>query len=95
MIRRLFSRSPRVGDLVTVLQGAYAGKTGTITAVADAGFTVYIDDCCQPVLDEAAFRREWRGRGIPGASRKARAANVDGELARAELESRDNSTFGL
>ena len=92
-LRGLFNGVPRVGDLVTVLRGDYAGKTGTITQIADAGFTVFIDECCQPTLERDTFRREWRGRGIPGASRKARESDTEGELARlaAAYRDRDNS----
>lgn len=53
----------RTGDGVRVTQGPYAGQTGTLLdESADGRFTVYIDDCCQPVLDRRAFRRIRRGR---------------------------------
>lgn len=94
-LRGLFSGSPRVGDLVTVLRGENAGRTGTIIQIARPGFTVFIDDCCQPVLERDTFRREWRGRGIAGAARKARESDTEGELARlaAAYRDRDNSVF--
>ncbi len=49
-LRALFDGKPRVGDLVTVLSGPYAGKSGAISAVDGELSTVYIDDCCQPKL---------------------------------------------
>ena len=62
-LRALFDGKPRVGDLVTVLNGPYAGKAGTITAVQPGNATVFIDDCCQPTLADESLRRTGRGRG--------------------------------
>ena len=89
-LRTLFGGKARVGDLVTVLNGPYAGKTGTISATDADLSTVYIDECCQPKLADDAFRREWRGRGIPGAFRKARGKDVNGEIAQMQLGQHDN-----
>ena len=63
-LRALFDGRPRVGDLVSVLDGPYAGKTGTITAIDGELSTVYIDECCQPQLTHASLDRVWRGRNI-------------------------------
>ena len=89
-LRTLFGGKARVGDLVTVLSGPYAGKTGTISATDGELATIFIDECCQPRLTHDAFRREWRGRGIPGAFRKARGKDVDGEIAQMQLGQHDN-----
>lgn len=89
-LQALFDGKPRVGDLVTVVSGPYAGKTGTISAVAGPLSTVYIDECCQPALAHGAFQREWRGRGIPGAFRRSRAKDSEGEIARMLLGQQDN-----
>jgi ribosomal protein L24 len=89
-LRALFDRKPRVGDLVTVVSGPYAGKTGTISAVAGPLSTVYIDECCQPRLPHEAVHREWRGRGIPAAFRRARAKQSEVEIAQMLLGQHDN-----
>ena len=89
-LRTLFDGKPRIGDLVTVLSGPHAGKTGTITAIRGDESTVYIDECCQPRLAHDAFNREWRGRGIPGAFRRARSKDPEGEIARMLLGQQDS-----
>ena len=54
MFNRLFHRGPRIGTEVTVLVGPYAGFTGRVSEIDYNGrFRVFIDDCCQPVLDAA------------------------------------------
>jgi ribosomal protein L24 len=62
-LRALFGGKLRIGDRVTVLEGPYAGKTGTITAATGHEFSVYIDECCQPTLTDASLRRMRQGRG--------------------------------
>ncbi len=86
-----FRGEARRGDLVTVLDGPYANRTGTVVAVADDAMTVYIDECCQPQLHQEQVRREWRGRHIPGASRRARESDVEGVIARAGLALHDRN----
>ena len=52
MFDRLVLRGPRIGSEVTVLVGPYAGYTGRVSEIDYNGrFRVFIDDCCQPVLD--------------------------------------------
>jgi hypothetical protein len=70
-----FRSDPREGDLVTVLEGPYAERSGTVTARDATRLTVYLDDCCQPRLAPEQVRREWRGRGIAGAARQARQSD--------------------
>ena len=54
MFGRLIHRSPRIGSEVTVLVGPYAGFTGRVSEIDRQGrFRVFIDDCCQPVVDLA------------------------------------------
>ena len=89
-LRTVFDGKPHVGDLVTVLRGPYAGKSGTISATDGELSTIFIDECCQPRVTHDAFRREWRGRGIPGAFRKARSKDVNGEIAQMQLGQHDN-----
>jgi hypothetical protein len=65
MFERFFRRLPRIGGEVTVLVGPYAGYTGRVSEIDHNGrFRVFIDDCCQPVLDATEL--------VPGRSR-----NVD------------------
>lgn len=78
-----FGSEPREGDLVTVLEGPYAERTGTVTARDATTLTVFLDDCCQPRLAAEQVRREWRGRGIPGAAKHARDRDMNAEEARA------------
>jgi KOW motif len=89
-LRALFGGQAHVGELVTVLSGPYAGKTGTISATDGELSTIFIDECCQPRVTQDAFRREWRGRGIPGAFRKARGKDVNGEIAQMQLGQHEN-----
>lgn len=88
-LRSLFDGKPRVGDLVTVLSGPYAGKSGTINAVDRELSTVYIDECCQPQLTHDAIDRVWRGRNIHLTARHARESDEEGEMARYILQQHD------
>jgi hypothetical protein len=93
-IRSILGRTARAGDLVRILSGPYAGKTGAVLRLSSdqfgvTGYVVYIDDCCQPTLSSAEFRRVGRGRGIAAAARKARESDTEGELARLGMEFRD------
>ena len=82
-------RAVKVGTLVDVLDGPYAGRSGHVRAVApDGRLSVYIDDCCQPTLDASQLKRV-RGPDIGGAARRARLADVNGELDRHAVDSRD------
>ena len=85
-LRALFDGKPRVGDLVAVLDGPYAGKTGTVTAVQGAESTVYIDECCQPRLSRDAFRREWNGRWMRDRQHAFRDNDHEGDWARYYLD---------
>jgi len=84
-ISGILRREPREGDLVTVLNGTYAGRTGSVIATDASTVSVFIDECCQPRLAHEQVRREWRGRGIPGVARRARESDAAGEEARASL----------
>ena len=92
-LRNLFNGKPRSGDTVAVLDGPYAGKTGTVGAVKGHEFTVYIDECCQPQLTHDAFEREWRGRNIHLTARRAREGDEEGEMARYILQQHDNNSL--
>ena len=90
-LRAFFDGKPRVGDLVTVLNGPYAGKAGTIKVIDGALSTIYIDECCQPQLRRDAFEREWRGRNIHLTARRARESDEEGEMARYILQQHDQN----
>jgi hypothetical protein len=79
----------KAGTAVDVLSGPYAGKSGHVRAVAaDGRLSVYIDECCQPMLDASQVKRV-RGPDITGAAREARLADTRGELDRHAIDSRD------
>ena len=85
-LRALFGGKPRVGDLVTVLDGPYAGKSGTITGVDGPESTVYIDECCQPQLTEASLRRVRQGRGSLEPGEPEPGVDEEHEVARARID---------
>ena len=70
-IRALFEGRPRVGDVVTVLNGPEAGQSGTVSAISDAGITVYIDEWSETTLAAKSVRVLRRGQpsefGAPDA----------------------------
>ena len=87
MFRRLgtlFGRKPRAGDVVTVLDGPYAGRTGTVSAVHGMESAVYFDEWSEPRLPVQSLRVLRRGRptevGPPDAG-----TDVDYEEARARI----------
>jgi hypothetical protein len=56
MFDRIFRRRPRIGGEVTVLAGPYAGYVGRVSEIDYNGrFRVFIDDCCQPLVESAEF----------------------------------------
>jgi len=83
-IRSFFRGKPKRGDLVTVLNGPDAGKTGTVTAISGQGVTVYFDEWSEPTLAVASVRVLRRGRsaefGPPDAG-----TDVDYEEARTRI----------
>lgn len=85
-LRAFIDGKPRVGDLVTVLDGPYAGKSGTITAVNGQESTVYIDECCQPRLTEASLRRLRPGRGSLKPGEPEPGVDEEHEVARARID---------
>jgi ribosomal protein L24 len=85
-LRTLLDGKPRVGDLVIVHDGPYAGRSGTITAVDGALSTVYIDECCQPKLAHMAFQRQWKGRWMRDRQFKARTSDREADVAREYLD---------
>ena len=84
--RTMFSGKPRLGDTVKVLDGPYAGKSGSVTAVKGHEFSVYIDECCQPQLAEPSLQRVRRATrrslepGEPGPG-----VDEEHEVARARI----------
>jgi ribosomal protein L24 len=84
-LRTLVSGKPRLGDMVTVLDGPYAGKTGTITAVNGHESTVYIDECCQPRLTETSLRRVRPGRRSLEPGEPEPGVDEEHEVARARI----------
>ncbi len=62
-LRTLLGGTTRLGDVVTVLDGPYAGKSGTVTELNGQQFTVFIDECCQPKMTAASLRRVRSGGG--------------------------------
>jgi KOW motif len=84
-LRTLFDGRPRVGDLVTVRIGPYAGKSGTVTAVEGDAATVYIDECCQPKLPHRAIRAIRAGRRTPDAAPNPAGTDEEYEMARARI----------
>ena len=75
---------------MTVLVGPYAGYTGRVTEVDYNGrFRVFIDDCCQPVL-EATELELGRPRNVDQlvAARRTVGRNAKLEPARAVASAR-------
>jgi hypothetical protein len=83
-IRQLLRRRSGVGDVVTVLTGRYAGQTGTVTAVSDAGVTVYLDEWTEPTLAAEAVRTLRRNQSTEVGPRDA-GTDVDYEEARTRI----------
>jgi hypothetical protein len=87
----LFRRDARVGDVVDVLDGPYASRSGKVIAL-EAGYArVYLDDCCQPVLAPSQYSPVWRGRNFHMTARRFRERDKAGEIARAELANQDRN----
>jgi len=84
-LRGLFDGKPRAGDLVTVLDGPYAGKSGTVTAVNGHEFDVYIDDCCQPQLTERSLQRVRASRRSLEPGEPEQGVDDEHEVARAHI----------
>lgn len=82
-------RRARVGDGVEVIDGPYAGRSGTVTRVEDGTWHVFIDECCQPRLQAAQLRRSRNRRNVGRAVRSAKESDVEGELARSTMDGRD------
>jgi hypothetical protein len=78
-----------VGQAVRATDGPYAGQTGVVTAVDAAGrVSVFIDDCCHPMLDPSAVTRI-QARDVGRAARHAKLSDPRGEMVRMEIDSRD------
>ena len=84
-LRTLLGARLEVGDTVTVLDGPYAGKSGTITAVNGDEFDVYIDECCQPQLTEASLRRVRASRRSLEPGEPEQGVDDEHEVARAHI----------
>ncbi len=82
------ARRPKVGDGIDVIDGPYAGKNGVITGADGGAYAVFIDECCQPILQAAQFRRASR-RSLSQVVRQARESDPIGEEARATTQIRD------
>ena len=83
--RTMFSAKPRPGDTVKVLDGPYAGKSGSVTAVNGHQFTVYIDECCQPQLPEPSLRRVRASRRSLEPGEPEQGVDEEHEVARAHI----------
>ena len=84
-LRSLLGGAPQVGNQVTVLDGPYAGKTGTVTAVDGHEFSVYIDACCQPQLTEPSLRRVRADRRSLEPGEPEQGVDEEHEVARAHI----------
>ena len=84
-LRAFFDGKPQVGDLVTVLAGPYAGKTGAITAVEGQDSIVFIDECCQPRLTDKSIRLVRRGGGSSDFGPPDAGTDVEYETARTRI----------
>jgi hypothetical protein len=94
MFDRFFRRGPRIGSEVTVLVGPYAGYTGRVAEIDyNARIRVFIDDCCQPVLD-ATDLILGRPRNVDKAleARRAVERNPNREPTRAMVNARTAPT---
>ena len=79
---------PGCGAAVKVTGGPYAGQTGVIQSVGDDGrLSVYIDECCQRILDSGQVRRA-RRRDVGKAARDAKLNDPEAIMRRHEIESR-------
>ena len=81
----MFSGKPRLGDTVTVLDGPYAGKPGSITAVNGQAFTVFVDECCQPQLSASSLRRVRASRRSLEPGEPEQGVDDEHEVARAHI----------
>ena len=84
-LRAWFDGKPRVGDQVTVLDGPYAGKTGTVTLVKGHEFSLYIDECCKPQLTEPSLRRVRTNRRSLDPGEPEQGVDEEHEVARAHI----------
>ena len=71
---------------MTVLDGPYAGKTGTVTAINGNEFSVYIDECCQPQLTASSVRRVRASRGSLQPGKPEPGVDEEHEVARARID---------
>jgi hypothetical protein len=79
---------PGRGAAVKVTDGPYAGQIGVVRSVGDDGrLSVYIDECCQPILDAGQVRRA-RRRNVGKAARDAKLNDPEAVMRRHEIESR-------
>ena len=92
-MRKLFGGKPKRGDLVTVLNGPNAGKTGTVTAISGQGVTVYIDEWSEPTLAAESLRVLRRGRPAEFGPPEA-GTDVDYEEARTRIRQIPPSDLG-
>jgi ribosomal protein L24 len=89
-------REPRAGDGVKVTDGPYAGQSGVVLSTTEDGrFAVFIDECCQPILDAHQLKRARSRRNVSAAVREARVKDLEGEMRRSEITSRDTGGKGF
>ena len=84
-LRTLLGARLQVGDLVTVLDGPYAGKPGSITAVNGQAFSVFVDECCQPQLSASSLRRVRASRRSLEPGEPEQGVDDEHEVARAHI----------
>ena len=83
-LRAFFRGKPRVGEVVTMLDGPNAGETGTIVGVEDDQATVYLDEWNQPTVPVRAVQRVRRARSSASDVHGA-GTDVDYEEARTRI----------
>ena len=66
------------------MDGQYAGQSGTVTAVSDAGVRIYFDEWTEPTLAAAAVHIRRRGRSAE-FGRPDAGTDVDYEEARSRI----------
>jgi hypothetical protein len=83
-LRALFRGQPQAGDLVTVLDGQHAGKTGTVTSLDGHHATVDLNEASDVALATSSLRVARRAPMTPDARPDA-GTDMDHEEARARI----------
>ncbi len=83
-LRSLFHAKPQAGDLVKVIDGPHAGKTGTVTAVRGDDVTLDLAGSDELAV-EAASLRVVRRAAASAAGAADPGTDIDYEEARARI----------